>query len=258
MVEANINTSNKIIIPSRVWGAKKEELLENLKWISYENTQRIWKEMEKTKEIRLQKEEEENKRKTREEKEKKEKEKKEREEKLKWDTDAILKDLKENHVKIEENAKMMWYKWKKVHIYLPAVWDFEWFKFDYFVSDCEVLKKNFAKKPELEKRSYSMKDVSKLFQAMNEYMSELQGKNDWNMDYENELTCWGTKRNVCNAGDCLKAITWLNVSYRLRDKEDVVWERYQRAELDCRNDCCYVYRSLSEYNYANLLLKLPD
>ena len=152
----------------------------------------------------------------------------------------------------------MWYEWKKVHINLPAVWNFKWFNCDYFVSNYEVSKSSFEKKSELEKKSYSMKDVSKLLQAINEYMSELQGKNDWNMDYENELKCWDAKRNRCNAGDCLKAITWLNIWYWLSDKEDVAWGRYQRTKLNCLHDFCYFYRSFSNSNYAKLLLKLSD
>ena len=115
-------------------------------------------------------------------------------EELIWDTDAILNDLRENHVKIEKNAEVEWYKWKKVHIDLPAVWNFEWFKFDYFVSNDFVYKKDFEAKSELKKKSYSMNDVSKLLQAMNEYMTELWGKNDGNIDYETELKYWEFRR----------------------------------------------------------------
>ena len=40
------------------------------------------------------------------------------------------------------------------------------------------MKYDFERKSQLEKRSYSINDVSKLLQAMNKYMVELQGDND--------------------------------------------------------------------------------
>ena len=177
-------------------------------------------------------------------------------ESLRWDTDAILRDLKENHVKIEENAKMMWYKWRKVHIELPAVWNFEWFKFNYFVSNDYVTKWNFEKKSELEEKSYSMSDVSKLLQAMNKYMIELGGKNDGDMDYENKLKFWETETYRCEAWDCLKAITWLDVWYWMKDK-DVAGRQNSRANWGCRDYDCGFSRTAYD-DFANLFLRLSD
>ena len=180
-----------------------------------------------------------------------------------WDTDAILKDLKENHVTIEDNAEVMWYRWKNVHIELPAVWDFEWFKFDYFVSDDRVYKYIFRNDPELEKKSYSMSDISKLLKAINSYMSELQGKSDKDMDYENDLKMWENLNFIfnrrCNAWDCLKAITWLHYWFWLSDR-NVAWHGGLHARLDCSDDNCrfYSYYHAYSYNDANLLLKLSD
>lgn len=109
--------------------------------------------------------------------------------------------LDEKFVNIEENAEVMWYKWKKVHINLPKCWKFEWFKFDCFVSDNYVTQKDFDEKLELEKKSYSMNDVQKLLKAMNEFMAALECDTDWNMEYENEFYYLVTKKWECDALD---------------------------------------------------------
>lgn len=133
---------------------------------------------------------------------------------LVWNTEAILDDLKKNHVKVEKNVEMMWYEWKKIHINLPAVWNFKWFKFDCFVSNLPITRKDFEENPEFEKKSYSMDDISKLLYAMNEYMIELQGENDWDMKYEDKLKYWETiyREEIygCKVWDFLKDIVWLN------------------------------------------------
>ena len=180
-------------------------------------------------------------------------------EELWWDTtDAILNDLKENHVRIEENVEMLWYKWKIVHIDLPAVWNFEWFKFDYFVSDTRVTKKLFEKKKlferesKLEKKSYSMKDISQLLQAVNKYMAELKWNNDGSMDYEQELMYWSKNRKEqCKAWYYLSAITWLTSFYWLSDK-DIDWKKNSHAFWCCDWDNCYFYRCDNEGFIANL------
>ena len=175
---------------------------------------------------------------------------------LVWDTEAILKNLRENpkYVKIEENAEMMWYGWKKVHINLPAVWKFKWFKFDYFVSDGHVKKSDFIKKPELKEKSYSKKDVSRLLQAMNQYMLELQWDSDRNIDYENELNMWENNNKCrCNAWYCLKTITWLDYCYWLSD-----WYGSTRFGWDCSGGCCGFRYSDFYDNIAGLFLRLSD
>ena len=235
MANEKIDTTQNIITPP-VWDHEKEEdLLAALESIPEEDIMRMWAKMDET------------------ERRKKE----ERIDALKWDTDAILKDLRKNYVKIEENAEMMWYKWKKVHIDLPAVWNFEWFKFDYFVSDKTIKRETFESNPELEKKSYSMKDISKLLQAMDEYMSELQGKNDGERNYENEQKFWETDVYRCNAWDCLKSITWLNSRYWLSDK-NIHWKKI-RAIWTCISDgCCFITGDAYFADTAPLLLRLTD
>ncbi len=177
-------------------------------------------------------------------------------EKLYWNQEAILKDLKENHVKIEENQEMLWYKWKKVHIELPAVWNFQWFKFEYFVSNDGIRKANFEQNADLESKSYSAKDLSNLLTAMNQYMKEMWVETDGdNADYSANGSLigygWGYD---CEAWECLKTITWLNY-YWLRDK-DVAWKQGSRARWNCYSDRCNFYRNYNDNDSANLFLRL--
>ena len=84
-----------------------------------------------------------------------------------------LKDLRMNYVKKDkEEREMFGYNWEVWHFELPAVWNFEWFKFDYFISNSPVTKEEFERDPLIEKQSYSIKDILKLWKAMKEYMSE--------------------------------------------------------------------------------------
>ena len=51
---------------------------------------------------------------------------------------------------------------------------------------------------EYEEYSYSMSDVSKLLHAMNEYMTELKGKHDKKINYEERMKEWEYKFDLKN------------------------------------------------------------
>jgi hypothetical protein len=92
-----------------------------------------------------------------------------------WNKDAILKNIKENYVKIEE-ATFAQLEWKKFHINLPANWHFNWFKFDCFVSKGYVKKDDLTFRPYLRNLSYSYEEIFKywgLIDAIMQYMKEL-------------------------------------------------------------------------------------
>ena len=162
----------------------------------------------------------------------------EKKEKLYWNREAIIKDLKENYLK-EDDAEMMWYKWKEVHFSLPAVWNFEWFKLDYFVSNEPLYKRDFESNPELEKKSKSMKQIWEILKAMNRYMAELWVKTDDDTDYEKDLQIWikGGKSR-CKAWDCLKDIPGLDKWYWTSDK-GVDGREDSRIRWNCSSDRCY-------------------
>ena len=122
--------------------------------------------------------------------------------------EKILKDLKENHVKIEENVEMMWYKWKKVYINLPAVWSFEWFKFEYFISENTVYGSEITS--ELNDKLYSIRDISQMLKAMNRYMKALGVETDGYMDYERYLLDSRDFWQDVKVWDCFKSITGLD------------------------------------------------
>ena len=117
---------------------------------------------------------------------------KQRERDRKWaelfddsETKKFQKELKENtkkfknFIKIMENTKkekteIMWFPWNNVHVELPALWSFNWFKFDYFVSDLsfQVDENDIKNNPELEQRLYSKSEIWEFMSAMHSYMKE--------------------------------------------------------------------------------------
>ena len=162
--------------------------------------------------------------------------------------------LKENCVKVEENVEYMWYKWKKVHIDLPEIkWKFEWFKFEYFVSNESVRQDTFQSNPELEEKSYSMKDVCGLLWAMNRYMKAMGVITD---SIPN-LKFWQTNRHsTCKAWDYLKQIAWLDSWYWLNDKK-VDWEENLCVVAwSCVGEDCLFDFDGHDDSEAKLFLKL--
>ena len=164
-------------------------------------------------------------------------------------------------MRVERNVEKMWYKWIKVYLELPAVWNFEWFKFEYFLSYWMVSKQDFEKNPNLEKQSYSMKEMCTLLSAMNRYMKALGVEVDNNVDYENTLKVWETKRYRSAAWDCLKSILDLDDWYWLKDKYRKMGDSF-RVKWICHNSdffgsACFFDRFNSDgVTTANLLLKL--
>ena len=179
----------------------------------------------------------------------------EKKEKLYWNREAIIKDLKEKYLK-ENDAEIMGNEWKEVHITLPAVWNFEWFKIDYFVSDKKVDNYYFESNPELEKNLKSMKDICEILKAVNRYMAELWVETDGDMDYEKDLQYWrGAKWVECGAWDCLKEITGLDRWYWTSDK-NVEGVKNSRLVWCCNT--IFGFARAGDGLPANLFLGLSD
>ena len=168
-------------------------------------------------------------------------------EELVWFEEGVLNDLKKNHIKIEENAEMMWYKWRKIHIDLPAAWDFKWFKFDCFVSDNDIYNETFEEDPKLIDRSYTTEDISDLVKAFNRYMHaywlDMRGK------YADDF-----KKTFWYTGCCLKELAWFHEWYHLKDVDEKTHYRVQR-NCDYGHGC-YFDRYFGGEGY--LLLKPSD
>jgi hypothetical protein len=172
--------------------------------------------------------------------------KKQKLEELFWNKDAILDDLIQNHVKIEENYEYLsWYEWKKISIKLPAVWNFEWFEFNCFAWD-ESLRRNEFEHFFYKDKSYSMHEICELLRAINRYMKELWVETDWDMNYFNDLKhmwWWRIERgwNNCIAWKYLREITGLNdvKHFWLLDSK-INWREntYVQWALD-ETSCCF-------------------
>ena len=165
--------------------------------------------------------------------------KKEREEttldSLRWNKDAILKNLRENYVKIEENVYNSYIcKWKRIQINLPKVWDFEWSKLTLFASNWYEKKSDFEGR-RAESMSYSAKELAdKVLIPLKRYMREL-----WV-----EIDTWDT-------GGCLKIITGLKNRYWLTDKGNKSQAAYSFGEQSLK-------WNTEDNSRAKLLLKASD
>lgn len=157
---------------------------------------------------------------------------------LRWDKDAILNNLKENYVKIEENVDMTPFlcKWKKIHIELPKIWDFEGLKLNLFVSKWYEKKSDFEHR-RAESMSYSAKELTdEVLIPLKRYMREL-----WI-----EIDTWDVR-------DCLKVITGLNNRYRLTDKS-----KDGNSQAACSFGEYSLKWNTEDNSRAKLLLKSSD
>ena len=169
-----------------------------------------------------------------------------------WDEELILKYLKKYCVKVEENANMMWYTWRKIYIKLPAIWNFKWFNFDCFASYKAIYKKDFENNPEFKNKSFLEEEIQKLLQAMNEYMREF-----W-VEMGEVIKSWETERTTCDAWEDLKKITGLTGLFWLKDK-CLIWKKSlyscwncYPADVHIHGFCCFEKNST---NSLQLLLK---
>ena len=172
----------------------------------------------------------------------------------------IIKDLKKNHNIRAEKGKMMWHKWKMVHIDLPAVEGFEWYKFDWFFSKDGIEKKDYEANPEYEEKSYSIDDICKMLEALRKYMSLNWVDIDEHRDYHEDLKHNNKVKKFSRVWSCIREITWLDLDfyrYRLQDK-NIDWENGSRAVWDCQ-EASYHFRSRPHGTCeSNLLLKASD
>jgi len=86
-----------------------------------------------------------------------------------WNEEAVIEDLRNNHVRIEKKKEIFGKKWTIIHIELPAIWDFKWYKFDWFISKEKVKTSSVKADSEIEEASYSAKEIDGLLHAIFEY-----------------------------------------------------------------------------------------
>lgn len=161
-------------------------------------------------------------------------------EELIWFKEPLLSYLQKNYVKVKRNVEMMWYKWDKVCINLPAAWEFKWYKFECFISRNRLNEEDFRNNGELIDKSYSMNDIVELLKALNEYMHAYWiDTDDKAVDFENGLL----NLRKHDTWRCLKKILWwfnkrcwLKDTYTHKDWEicyiqfdgDDIWDSHER------------------------------
>ena len=208
---------------------KREELSKRLK--EYPN-----EELKKALEwIQAKKEQEEREKREQEERERKEEERKAREkiEKEYWKVEApnralngdkaeVLYEIEDKGYIKSENAEYFGYKGKCVTINLPAIGNFQWFKYKYFVSDDWVDSEEFElKHPEYIDKSNSLDDMVNILTAIRRYLSARWVYIDKNMEYERKFSsyteAWTILKNV--KASCLGNWNTEENRFWLKDKE---------------------------------------
>jgi len=173
-----------------------------------------------------------------------------------WDysTNKIthIENLIKNFVTIDKNEEIRWIKWKIIHINLPQKWKFKWYKFNFFVSEKSIDKIEFENNKKIKKKSFSIKEISNLLRALNEFLKENKIECDITNKYEQLIWIWWIWR--CLTWDVFKWITWLNSIYRLKDKNISV--EGTQAIFNCWSDYYSNFTYTGICSSANLLLKI--
>lgn len=162
----------------------------------------------------------------------------------------ILDNLKRNHVSIEENIELYGKKWKKIHIELPAVWKFRWYKFDLFVSDDAIDIDSVRSSLQIQSKMYTMYEIWEFMAKFNQYLYAYWIYTDGDIDYADTLTfSCGKKSKVWNY---IKRISWLSDRYLF--KNDGKWDLDWTFDFSLRG--FFLPVSTRDYRWIHLLLKV--
>lgn len=146
----------------------------------------------------------------------------------------ILKDLEANHVKIEPNIDYMWYEWTRIRIDLPAVWNFQWYKFDGFATKEDPDNFFDVNSQEERQKLQSIDDVKDIPDAVMNYMEESLKMNHWKQFSR-------LQKNEFSILAWLGEIAWLDYDLLLSDLNlgyayNKRWFTYSFATLSCSGD----------------------
>lgn len=179
-----------------------------------------------------------------------------------WRENAIIRNLISNkYVEILDGKEMLWYNWKIVHITLPKVGEFKWFKFDYFISDEEVDFKTFNENPQVKDLSHSREDIVNLLEAINDYMREHGVIIDKNENKSLHYESLNQRRGSCNvysdAGRILQEVTGLGHSWT--GKSCWLKDRMHDGQVDLwYHDGFYFSAGSERYGHKKRLLLTPS
>ena len=166
-----LNTIQKIVIPKKWDKSKSQELLETLKNISNKDIKIIGKESEKSIKMKNKaqkiKEKEDRKR-----EERLRKELQQKKVELWWFEQWIIDYTKEHFVKTESDAEYIDEKWELIHLELPAVWSFKWYKKDFFISFRGFNWDRYDNTPKFINNSFSKEKMDEILLVLADYLRE--------------------------------------------------------------------------------------
>jgi hypothetical protein len=246
-----INTSQRIVIPKKWGNHSSQEILDTLNSVSDNDIKIIWEEIELSKESISTCEDEDpfdisN--------------YDDIDYTIFWDEAKVINDLFETYIEVEDDVEVYWYKWKYFHVNLPDVWDFNWFKFDFFVSYDNVSQKDFLDSYELRSNSFSLDDFYDILNAFNLYMEtywlgfDWDGK--WDFDYYSLLKYRESNKESCRAWIFFKTLFSLTGHYWLANKYIDSHGKQWAAVLYCNKNYFSVDQEFRCDWRSNLLLRL--
>ena len=97
-----------------------------------------------------------------------------------WNEEAILEDLKKNHVDVKE-VKAFWYGGNLISIDLPAIWDFQWKKVNIIITNPS---KAHNENNKLQWYLLSLEDLSDILNWIVSYIKSYWVEIDWNFILE--------------------------------------------------------------------------
>ena len=165
----------------------------------------------------------------------------------------ILRDLR-RCVSVDRNVEMFWKMWSIFHINLPAIWKFEWFKYDFFKSKFEFSRWPLESQPDVQENLCSMVDICSLLEAFKNYLQESHWLVlDKNIDFKKDLSHWNTENCECETWYFVKEILDLYSIYFLKDSYK--WEEWSRVIFCCDDDMCAFDYSWAVSSFENYYLR---
>ena len=180
---------------------------------------------------------------------------------LVWNFDKVLEFINDKCVKSQE-IYLVW-KWFMYTIELPAVWEFEWFKFKCFKSEWVNNFDGYNKDLNGSSMWYSMEEIWEILQKINEFLMAYWVWNGNINDFSEELKSWARGTDNIN-GDLCHFSAWTvlcNIlgkgSYRLSGKVPAMFGLYGGVVLLLNDEWCdFRYSTQYDFNKAYEIFKM--
>ena len=162
----------------------------------------------------------------------------------------ILNNLKRNHVRCEENIELYGKKWKIIHLELPSVWKFEWYKFNCFVTKDSVDLNSIKSSSKIKNKMYTIDEIWEFMTKFNQYLNECWIYTDGDIDYTDifSFSC-GKKSKVWKY---IERISWISDRYLFRND----WKWWLDWTFDFSLRGFFLPVSTNDCKWIHLLLKV--